>query len=177
MSADDEKLRIKLRKLLALAERGVGGERENAKRFLATLLRKNGLTLDDLQSEERTEACQFTFKSALERKLLVQILCVTLGQGVITASRYRGRSRMLEAQLTKAQRLHVELAFSVYRQELEKNVDRMLRAFFATNDLYPPTEETEAEDDTPVDPAELLAIAQMMAGMTRVNIRPALPAK
>ena len=158
MSTDDEKLRVRLRKLLELARRGVGGERDNAQRFLAKLLKKNGLTLDDLQSEERTETCRFTFKNALERKLLIQILGATLDQGVVSTSQHKGRSRMLEVRLTKAQRFQVELAFSVYRQELQKNVDRMMTAFFVTNDLYPPTEDAD-DDDTPMDPAELLAIA------------------
>ena len=40
--ADNETIRAKLRKIAALAERGVGGERDNAKSQLDRLLAKHG---------------------------------------------------------------------------------------------------------------------------------------
>ena len=43
-----ERITDKLRKLLALAERGCGGEAENAKRLLEAQLRRYGMTLEDL---------------------------------------------------------------------------------------------------------------------------------
>ena len=49
-----ERLIDKLMKTKALAERGVGGERENAERILTAMLQKYGISLDDLESEEET---------------------------------------------------------------------------------------------------------------------------
>lgn len=46
-----ERITDKLRKLLALAERGCGGEAENAKRLLEAQLRHYGMTLEDLLNE------------------------------------------------------------------------------------------------------------------------------
>lgn len=46
-----ERITDKLRKLLALAERGCGGEAENAKRLLEAQLRRYGMTLEDLLNE------------------------------------------------------------------------------------------------------------------------------
>lgn len=43
----------KLKKLLALAERGEQGEAENARRLLEAELRKHGLTFDDIREENK----------------------------------------------------------------------------------------------------------------------------
>ena len=43
-----ERITDKLKKLLALAERGCGGEAENARRLLEEHLRKYGMTLEDI---------------------------------------------------------------------------------------------------------------------------------
>lgn len=44
-SVADDKVKAKLRKLIALAERGIGGEKENASRVLQKLLDRHGLAL------------------------------------------------------------------------------------------------------------------------------------
>ncbi len=49
----DEKTIQRIKKLQALAERGVGGEKDTAERMLQKMLKRNGIkSLDELQSEE-----------------------------------------------------------------------------------------------------------------------------
>lgn len=49
----DEKTIQRIKKLQALAERGVGGEKDTAEKMLQKMLKKNGIrSLDELQSEE-----------------------------------------------------------------------------------------------------------------------------
>lgn len=49
----DEKTIQRIKKLQALAERGVGGEKTTAQKKLAKLLKDNGInSLDELQEEE-----------------------------------------------------------------------------------------------------------------------------
>ena len=49
----DEKTIQRIKKLQALAERGVGGEKTTAQKKLAKLLKDNGInSLDELQKEE-----------------------------------------------------------------------------------------------------------------------------
>lgn len=57
-----ERITDKLKKLLALAERGCGGEAENARRLLEEHLRKYGMTLEDI-CENKTS--RRTFKLSL----------------------------------------------------------------------------------------------------------------
>ena len=48
-----ESIREKLKKLLALAESGVGGERENARRMFEDLCRKYGVEAEELADEQQ----------------------------------------------------------------------------------------------------------------------------
>lgn len=43
-----ESLKAKLRKLAALAERGVGGEAENARRLMEQICREHGVSIDEI---------------------------------------------------------------------------------------------------------------------------------
>ena len=67
-----ERITDKLKKLLALAERGCGGEAENARRLLEEHLRKYGLTLEDLY-ENKTSRRIFKYRNKEERQIIVQV--------------------------------------------------------------------------------------------------------
>ena len=62
-----DKIHIKLIKLLALAERGVGGEKVNAQRMLEKLMKRHGIEMSDLAGE-KIETRWFRFKGSLEKK-------------------------------------------------------------------------------------------------------------
>ena len=67
----DEKTIQRIKKLQALVERGVGGEKDTAERMLQKMLKRNGIkSLDELQSEE-PEYTLFSYNGKHERKLLV----------------------------------------------------------------------------------------------------------
>ena len=62
----DEKTIQRIKKLRALAERGVGGEKTTAQKKLAKLLKDNGInSLDELQKEEYE--CFLLGKHTVER--------------------------------------------------------------------------------------------------------------
>lgn len=71
----DEKTIQRIKKLQALAEQGVGGEKTTAQKKLAKLLKDNGInSLDELQKEEY-EYTIFSYNGKHEIKLLRQ-LCI-----------------------------------------------------------------------------------------------------
>lgn len=78
----NDKLKEKLQKLLALAERGVGGEKTNAQAMLDAMLEKHNLTMADLSSEKKTER-RFEYKNASEELLLAQIIRRVLNDDVV----------------------------------------------------------------------------------------------
>ena len=72
----DEKTIQRIKKLQALAERGVGGEKTTAQKKLAKLLKDNGInSLDELQKEEYAKTGETTGKGVFT------IVEVKAGQG------------------------------------------------------------------------------------------------
>lgn len=67
-----ERITDKLKKLLALAERGCGGEAENARRLLEEHLRKYGMTLEDI-CENKTSRRTFKYRNKEERTIIIQV--------------------------------------------------------------------------------------------------------
>lgn len=77
----DEKTIQRIKKLQALAERGVGGEKTTAQKKLAKLLKDNGInSLDELQKEEY-EYTIFSYNGKHEIKLLRQCMYKVMGIG------------------------------------------------------------------------------------------------
>lgn len=71
-----ERITDKLKKLLALAERGCGGEAENARRLLEEHLRKYGMTLEDIcenNISRRTFKSSYRFLVARAKHLMGQL--------------------------------------------------------------------------------------------------------
>lgn len=58
----NDQIKEKIRKVLALAQQGDGGEMEAAKIQLAAMLEKYGLRLEDIASDKR-ETCYFKYKN------------------------------------------------------------------------------------------------------------------
>lgn len=67
-----ERITDKLKKLLALAERGCGGEAENARRPLEEHLRKYGMTLEDI-CENNISRRTFKYRNKEERTIIIQV--------------------------------------------------------------------------------------------------------
>ena len=79
----DEKTIQRIKKLQALAERGVGGEKTTAQKKLAKLLKDNGInSLDELQKEEY-EYTIFSYNGKHEIKLLRQCMYKVMDDFVI----------------------------------------------------------------------------------------------
>jgi hypothetical protein len=65
-----ESLKAKLKKLLALSERGEAGEADNARMILEKLCRQYGISISDLLDEEKTKVYTFS----IGRKSIYRIL-------------------------------------------------------------------------------------------------------
>ena len=63
-----------LKKLLALSKQGVGGEKINAEALLNKLLKKHGLTIEDIDDEEEIKQWDVHFNTDFERKLIYQVI-------------------------------------------------------------------------------------------------------
>jgi len=149
----------RMRKLLALAERGVGGEKENADRMLGKLLAKHGMTVEDLTGTSAPKPRTFKARTAMESDLLVQILCMVLDTRSIQMGARRNERWV---DLTDAQFAEVEVTYSVMRPALARHMGAAFSAFCMANRLYStkPSDEPRKQR-TPEEEAALEAAARL----------------
>lgn len=144
----DEKTMQRIKKLQALAERGVGGEKDTAEKMLQRMIEKSGIqSLDELQSEEY-EYTLFSYNGKHERKLLAQ--CI---YKVMTAAwdrkcyRSKGTRQKLGIYCTKAQKLEIEMEFAFYRNVFYEELDIFMSAFINAQGIFPPDVPEESYDE------------------------------
>lgn len=182
---DNTQPRIKQRllKILELARRGEGGERVNAQRMLDSLLKKHGMTLDDLERDgpERT-FYDFNFKDEFERRLITQCVYAyvpkwdgkSYGKGV--------QKNVVAYRLTKAEFLEVGLYLSIHRDALKVHMKKMaetaFNAYVQTNDLFgvrTDDEDTGPKSNPPMSSDEMHAMIGIMGAMRPTQVHKAIP--
>ena len=124
----DEKTIQRIKKLQALAERGVGGEKTTAQKKLAKLLKDNGInSLDELQKEEY-EYTIFYYNGKHEIKLLRQCMYKVMGaKSDRTAYKPYGRRQKIE----------IELEFEFYRNVFYEELSTFMDAFIQAQKIFP----------------------------------------
>lgn len=134
----EEKTIQRIKKLQALAERGVGGEKETAAKMLQRLLEKNGIsTLEELEKDE-VEYFLFSYKGKHEIKLLKQCMYKVLGYSDHTKYyRTRGTRQKIGIYCTKAQRIEIELEFEFYRNVFYEELPSFMNAFIQAQGIFP----------------------------------------
>jgi len=172
----DEKLMRRLEKILALAERGVGGEKETATRMLQNLLDKHGMTHEDLgvdlQKEERLKYGREPFS----KQLLVQIVLSVCGRsrGIYTSNRLRYG---IIVELSPHEKIEVELRYNLYRPSLKEQIDLAFSAFIHKHNLFDcedSDDDDEEPEQSPEERAKIKRMVAMMMVMPFVDINPAL---
>lgn len=154
----DPKIQAKLRKLLNLAERGVGGEKDNAQRMLEKLLARHGMTVDDL-SDERREIRWFTIGNKYDRRLAAQIMakiCDTLEPDLYTNKQ---RPKQIGVKVTPAKAIEFEIHFDTLRKALTDHFQEAFAAFVQANRLYPSERSTDIEPSISERDLRVMAMA------------------
>lgn len=118
-----------LKKIKALADRGVDGERESAQTLLARLMEQYGISETDLE-EERRETAWFRYSQETERRLLNQIIYMVTGRsGFGCVGSYSGRKRKeTGVNCTAADKLAAEIErVNADNRALRRKVERLER--------------------------------------------------
>lgn len=177
----DERTKQRLIKILNLAKRGVGGEKENAQRMLDALLKKHGMTINELLDEDIKSIVWFRYKNKTE-KILFAHCCLKVIDGW-DRSRWSSKVRKNQygVQVTKAQEIELGLMFAAHRKafskELDKQVDRILAAYVHSNNLFSNTPSEEAESGTSeISMDELEAIIALARTMKPTPVHKAIEA-
>lgn len=151
-----------LRKLKALTEGGVGGEKENARRILQRLLDKYNVSeaeLGDYLIEKHTfKAC-----GRRERTLLNQV-CFKVTNGdrrIYYYTKGSGSRSEICCDCTKAEAIQISVEFDFFRELWKDEEDMFFRAFIQKHRIF----SDKPGDGEELDPDELERIIGMMRVM------------
>lgn len=122
---------LKIRKLQALAERGVGGEATNAKILLSALCEKYGIDESKLDEEEK-QWYEFEMRTSVQ-KLFLQLYVSIYG----TTGRYlkevelwkRGRKKIVKCKFTRAEYIEFSQMWEWHRKNYLAERKRMRELF------------------------------------------------
>lgn len=165
-----------LKKIRALAERGVGGEADNAEEILRRLMEKYGVSEDELDEEERRRH-DFEYHGKEQEKLLRQVVYkVTGGYAYNLVYRASGRKvkTRLGADCTAAEKVEIEFLFDFYTRLWERERDAFLSAFIQKHKIFTIRDDIEPQE---VSREELLKMQALMLGMSDESPVRALPAQ
>lgn len=166
------KIHDRMRKLLALAEQGEGGEKVNAKRMLEKMMEKYEITLDDLGVETKS-IHYWNYDSKHERQILFQTYCKVLDTDSI--SYYKG-DRKCGFELTPSQFVEMDLHYTILRRDLKKHIERAVSAFIQANRLFS-NQPSEEREYTLAELEEIEAMLRMVDSIAPSEVNPQLENK
>lgn len=134
----DQKERLK--KLYALAMRGVGGEKETAQAILEKLLKKYAVSLDELD-EDIINEYQLEYHGKEQESLLKQtVYKVTDDKNAFYSLCWTRSGRkcrtVLGVKCTAAQKAEIEFLFDFYTRVWEKEREALLQAFIQKHRIF-----------------------------------------
>lgn len=158
-----------LLKLKALAERGVGGEKEVAERKLAQLMEKYGVESVDLE-EDKEEDHEFRYQTDYEKMLLRQLFYKIVPDWSSKTYYYRsgkGKRTIYGITCTKAQAIQIGIEYDFYKELWKEEVDFFFSCFIQKHAIFG----TSIDGDIRTLPHdEFLRMQQIMDGMQDKSI-------
>jgi len=138
----NEKLKLRLMKLLALSESSNKHEASNAQRRIEALCAKHNVAIEDLISEdEKVSTYWFRYDCKLTKSVLINT--VWKATNISTMYRSGARQRQVGVECTKSQAAEIELWWSVMRAAFKQHLEDTTKAFIQANDLYGEAEESD----------------------------------
>lgn len=178
-------IKERLLKLYALAQRGVGGEKQNAEKILNRLLLENGMSIEDLERTENTKRERgFVCKDDAHYTVLIHIIGKVINQTHIVGYKSR-RTKKYYVELTDQDYITVSMLWDIYgkaflqqKKELKKKhreeAKNLTIAFVLKYNLLPEKQSTSNGSGKKYD---MDALIRTMAGMPDIEIRQELPGR
>lgn len=162
-----------LKKLQALAERGVGGEKANAQRMLDDMLKKLGLTMEDL-IEDPVDVRLIKYKDELQKKFYNQVIASVMGNISIWGHKQYKKTLIFEATHTEYIEIKAKCIF--FFRDYIRQRQLFYKAYIQKNELYRKNEGEKQEDDK-MSEEEYWELMQMMKGIEKKEFRTQLDKK
>ena len=163
-TSESESIRVRLLKVLRLAQQGVGGERENAEALLAKLLKKHSMTMADLEgaSNEPSTLVWFPASSEDERSVLAQLVAKMFGTGRKVWK--KPHTSDLGVNVTASEHAALTIAWEVYSAAFAEARQALVIGFCFKHGLYAPegSETADMSEDARARAARALALAEAL---------------
>lgn len=122
------------KKLKALAERGIGGEKYNAQQALDRFLQKHGISIEDLEDDKEEN---HWIRVGDNKALFTQVAASVLGANTKVCTNFKYQKGKMCIVTTKAKAVEVEAKFNFYSALYKKEVDIFYEAFIVANGIFP----------------------------------------
>lgn len=156
----------KLQKLYNLAQRGVGGEKDNAEALLQKLLNKYNLTLADI-TEDSKSIRTVKYYSIQEQSLIAQLLWKLFD---IQRIEYIPKEKTIVMELTDVQWIelseHLKFYIPLFREERKALMQQVLHAFFIKHNIFGENAASNSNEISMEDYSKLLDLASSMQDKT-----------
>ncbi len=174
----NEKQKALLQKLKALAERGVGGEKEGAERKLKQLMAKYGVDQLELEGDQ-VSRYEIKYRGEFEHRLLSQIVYRDRNdkEGQFCRRYGKGSKSILIVECTKAQEIQIRIEFEFYRDLLKEEQELLFEAFIQKHRLFGDSSGTEPEIPTPEEMERLERMWAMMGSLQEKSFTPLLESR
>jgi len=179
MTKVDDKIIELLKKVNALAKRGVDGEKESAAQRLEYLMGKYGVTFDMLEADTKKEREFVVLQD--QNKFFNQIVYSVCGGVDIfyyEKDKYKKKIRKL-VTMTEVEFIEVSERFAFFWKKYEEEMKLFYVAFIRKNELTskPSEDRDERKEPTPEEIEEYLRVRQMMGGIKKYNLQKQLENK
>ena len=174
----DEQKKELIKKLQALAERGVGGEKEGARKKLEQLMQKYNIEEADL-SEDKVEDYDFKYHNEYEVQLLRQLfykIVPDYRKHAYIYTRGKGSRSTAGISCTKAQALQIQIEYEFYCDLWKDEVDFFFRSFVQKHRIFG-TPSQKDEDNNKISNDEYMRMVRMMGAMQDKSILPMIEKK
>jgi len=135
-----------LEKFKVLAEKGIGGEKIVAQNKLKELMKKLGITEEDLEINKTQEYHFKLKKHPLLNKLFCQILWNCIDIKKENTKGYQVNKNEWCIYLTPEQAIELKAKYEFYCNALEKDLETFYLSFIIANDLFPCGVEEKKEE-------------------------------
>lgn len=160
------------KKLKALSDRGVGGEKLNASKKLEQIMKKHGLSIEDIEGERKN----YTYFKVdkIQHQLFIQIVSSVLGIGFELMKDRRKRGQFV-LFLTAFEAVEIQMKYDFYWKLYKDELDIFTSAFIAKNDIYHPNGNKVNPDELSKEEiARLKRIIEMSDSIKRGELRKSL---
>jgi len=173
----------KILKVKALADRGTEGEKKNAERMLNDLMQKYGISDEEIDVEKQ-DIYIIDTENPMFLQLFVQIYHMNYGRDreILDGSKMKKNLKKQWAaygfgdpngdiliRCTRAEFIEVKMLFELYKEDLKKQYDTFLYAYFMKNNLLVARNDNDAPD-TNDDIEKAIKAMQMSAAIEKKEI-------